>query len=167
MSPFRSLSSRMLFALIALAILVLVNIPASAQKNDGKPVSDNDFLRRLKEVDWPKAYREQDPKLLDSILAEEFQMISNDGAWSNKLKELERVRTTKPSYDEFRFEIKRLEIFENGTAIIAGTGRGSGKDTAGKYTFEYQSSNILIKRNGEWKAIASHVSGYKRVSDDK
>lgn len=29
---------------------------------------------------------------------------------------------------------------------------------------EYQSSNILIKRNGLWKAIASHVSGSQRKS---
>jgi hypothetical protein len=167
MSSFRNHSSRMPLALFVLFILVLINIPASAQKNDGKPVSDNDFLRRLKEVEWPKAYREQDSKLLDRILAEEFQMIGSDGAWSNKLQQLERVRTTKPSYDEFRFEIKRLDIFENGTAIIAGTGHGSGKDKDGKYKFEYQSSNILIKRNGEWKAIASHVSGYKRLADDR
>lgn len=124
---------------------------------------DRAVLRRIKEVDWPKAYREQDDALLDRILADEFQMVNDDGVWSNKEKELARVRTSKPSYDKFRFEIKRLDVFENGTAIIAGTGHGSGRDKDGAYTFEYQSSNILIKRGKEWKAIASHVSGYKKT----
>jgi hypothetical protein len=27
---------------------------------------------------------------------------------------------------------------------------------------EYQSTNLLIKRDRVWKAVASHVSGYKK-----
>lgn len=150
-----------------LFVLLICTGAVSGQGIQKQNESDGDFLRRLKEVEWPKAYREQIPTLLDEILADEFQVINNDGAWSDKVKELERVRATRPSYDKFRFEIKRLEVFDNGTAIIAGTGHGSGKDKEGSYTFEYQSSNILIKRNGKWKAIASHVSGYKRLPADK
>ncbi|MBX3295631.1 MAG: nuclear transport factor 2 family protein [Acidobacteria bacterium] len=140
---------------------------ASGQGLQKENEPDSDFLRRLKEVEWPKAYREQNPTLLDEILADDFQLISNDGVWSDKAKELARVRTTRPSYDKFWFEIKRLEVFDNGTAIIAGTGHGSGKDKEGRYTFEYQSSNILIKRDGKWKAVSSHVSGYKRTPADR
>lgn len=148
-------------------LLFIGAITGIAQGLQRENESDTDFLRRLKETEWPKAYREQNPTLLDTILADDFQVISNDGAWSDKVKELERVRATRPSYDKFRFEIKRLEVYDNGTAIIAGTGTGSGKDREGRYTFEYQSSNILIKRNGQWKAIASHVSGYKRIPADR
>lgn len=152
---------------LVLAVCLLATVAISGQNLQRSNEPDGDFLRRLKETEWPKAYREQDPELLDQILADEFQVISNDGAWSDKGKELERVRTTKPAYDKFRFEIKRLEIFKNGTAIIAGTGHGSGKDKEGRYTFEYQSSNILIKRDGQWKAIASHVSGYKSILTER
>ena len=62
-------------------------------------------------------------------------------------------------------EIKRLEIFENGTAVVAGTGHIQGRDADGPYKVEYQSSNILIKRGGLWKAVASHVSGARRKPD--
>lgn len=71
----------------------------------------------------------------------------------------------KPSYQSFRYEIKRLDIFENGTAIVAGTGHIEGEDENGHYKMIYQSSNVLIKRQGEWKAIASHVSGVKAVNE--
>jgi ketosteroid isomerase-like protein len=126
--------------------------------------SDKEILRQLKEVEWPKAYREQDTKLLDRILADEFQMIDDEGNWSNKKLELDYIQKNKPTYESFRFEIKRLEIFENGTAIIAGTGHITGSDKDGQYKMEYQSSNVLIKRNGLWKAIASHVSGIKKTT---
>lgn len=125
--------------------------------------ADQDTLRHLKEVLWPKAYAEQDGKLLDAILADEFQMVDADGNWSSKREELDYISKNKPSHDSFVFTIKRLEVFENGTAIVAGEGTIKGKDKDGPYVMTYQSSNVLIKRGGQWKAIASHVSGIKRA----
>ena len=49
---------------------------------------DKEKLRYLKEVEWPKAYREQDTILLDRILGDDFQMVTNDGEWSNKKQQL-------------------------------------------------------------------------------
>ncbi len=140
--------------LFVFMILVPENVLAQTE--------DEQALRYMKEVDWPKAYREQDVELLDQILADEFQMINATGEWSNKVKELERIRNNKPSYDSFRFVITRLDVFENGTAIVAGTGIIKGNNKEGPYVTEYQSSNVLIKRNGKWKAISSHVSGVKQ-----
>ena len=124
--------------------------------------ADEKALRQIKEVDWPKAYREQDTALLDRILADEFQSIDAEGNWSTKAEELDYIRKNKPSYESFRFEIRRLEIFENGTAVVSGTGHIQGRDEKGPYRVEYQSSNIFIQRAGGWKAISSHVSGVTR-----
>lgn len=145
-------------------LLLLLLAPALQAATPADRSADEQALRHLKEVEWPRAYREQDTALLDRILADEFQMIDGDGNWSAKAEELDWVRKNKPSYDSFRFVIRRLEIFENGTAVVAGTGIIQGKDAEGSYVMEYQSTNILIKRDGLWKAIASHVSGGKRKS---
>jgi ketosteroid isomerase-like protein len=149
--------------LIALILLtaVLTGCADKSEKTSVLTADDREKLTTLKEVLWPKAYREQDTVLLDQILADEFQLIDADGNWSDKKFELDYIRKNKPSYDSFRFEIKRLDIFENGTAIVAGTGHIEGTDEDGPYKMVYQSSNVLIKRQGEWKAIASHVSGIK------
>ena len=124
---------------------------------------DEKALRYLKTVEWPKAYREQDTALLDRILADEFKMIGSDGETSDKKAELEYIKKHKPGYTSFNFEIKRLEIFENNTAIVSGTGTIKGRDKEGEYEMTYQSSNVLIKRNGLWKAISSHTSGDKII----
>lgn len=121
--------------------------------------SDAELLRRIKTVDWPKAYREQDVGLLDKILAEEFERIGDDGRRSSKREEMEYIRKNRPSYSTFRFEITRLEVFENGTAIVSGVGDVRGRDARGSYATRYSSSNVFIKRGGVWKAVASHVSG--------
>ena len=85
------------------------------------------------------------------------------GARSTKAEELDYISRNKPSYDSFRFEIRRLQIFPNRTAIISGSGFIESKpkgEKKGSRT-EYQSSNVFIEREGRWQAIASHVSGVK------
>ena len=124
--------------------------------------SDEGILREIKEVLWPRAYATQDVELLDSILADEFQMVDAAGNWTSKADEIEWVRRNAASYDSFVFNILRLDIFENGTAVVAGEGVIRGSDDEGDYVMTYQSSNILIKRDGAWRAVASHVSGIDR-----
>jgi Domain of unknown function (DUF4440) len=135
-----------------------------ATETDRQREADTARLRELKEVLWPKAYREQDPALLAQILADEFESIDGQGNVSTKAEELDYVRKNKPSYDSFRFVIRRLQIFENRTAVVSGTGYIETKTTDGKKgsKTEYQSSNVLIERDGRWQAVSSHVSGIKQ-----
>ncbi|ELR70310.1 hypothetical protein C900_03995 [Fulvivirga imtechensis AK7] len=86
-------------------------------------------------------------------------MIDHEGGWSDRNGELEWVENSTYKPDSFYYEIKRLDIFDNGTAIISGTGHilSDSSETV------YQSSNVLIRQNGSWKAISSHVSGVKKL----
>lgn len=123
------------------------------------------ILTHLKTVDWPKAYREQDNVLLDRILHENFEMIDAQGMSYTKEDELKYIKANKPDYTSFEYKIERLDIFENGTAVVAGKGVIENEDDGGPYILSYMSSNILIKENGLWQAIASHVSGISKKYD--
>lgn len=125
--------------------------------------SDAELLRELKQVLWPRAYREGDPQLLDRILAKEFQLINPAGEWSDKAKELDYVAKHRYKNRSFRFEIRRLDVFENGTAVVAGRGVVIGPESDPEGGYEYQSTNVLIRRDGRWQAIASHVSGVREL----
>ncbi len=149
-------SAARLFPLLGLLLCTTIS-PAAGQDR----AADEAALRHLKTVLWPRAYQQQDAELLDRILDERFQVIDADGNWSTKQLELADVRRTTPGYDSLRFSIRRLDIFENGTAVVAGTGTVFGRDSLGFYTVSYQSSNIMIRRQGQWRAVASHVSGVK------
>lgn len=115
-------------------------------------------LTYLKEVEWPKAYREHDTLLLDRILADDFQSIDASGLWVTKEDEMNWIKENKTEHDSFFYEIKRLDIYENGTAVVAGTGHiiNDSIETT------YHSSNFFIKKDSLWKAISSHVSGIKQ-----
>jgi ketosteroid isomerase-like protein len=145
-----------------LALSVLSTAPAAAQS------PDHDALRRLKTVDWPRAYQTQDIALLDRILADDFQVVRADGEWSTKQQELQWLRSRRVAYDSLVFHIRRLDIHGNGTAVVAGTGLVYSREQGRLHVTEYQSTNILLKQaDGRWRAIASHTSGNKpHVSSD-
>lgn len=144
-------------------IIVLSNLMSCHQKKTFNTsvitISDSLALKQIKEVFWPKAYREQDTVLLDKILDNSFQLIDGDGNRFRKTDELNWIKSNAMVHDSFRYEIKRLDIYRNGTAVVAGTGHIYNDST---YSI-YQSSNVLIKRDSLWKAILSHVSGFKKI----
>ena len=144
----------------AAALLLLLVVPMTVA---GGERTDEEILREIKEVLWPRAYATQDVELLDVLLAEEFRLIDADGNWSTKADELAWLRGNAPSYESLVFQIKRLDVFENGSAVVAGQGVIRGGDEDGPYVLHYQSTNVLIKREGTWRAVASHVSGIERV----
>ena len=133
-----------------LAMLLALSLAASAAVAD-----DYETLHHFKTVLWPSAYRNQDTELLDRLLHDSFEMIDGEGNRSTKAKELERIATTRWDPGTFEYRIERLQIYQGRFAVIDGTG------VAERYT--YKSSNFLVKEDGEWRAIASHVSGRRDV----
>ena len=118
---------------------------------------DYDVLRNFKTILWPQAYRTQDVDMLDRLLHDSFEMIDDEGNRSTKKKELEYISNNQWDPGSFEYRIERLQIYQGSFAVIDGTG------IAESYT--YKSSNFLIKEDGVWRAIASHVSGYQSTID--
>ena len=148
--------------ILPILALIFVGCANTTTAKDEQTVTEEDLvaLRYLKEVEWPKAYSEQDTVLLGRILGEDFQMIDAAGNWSDKAGELKWITENTYAPDSFFYDIKRLDALENGTVLICGQGNIYSDSV---HTI-YQSSNILIKRDGIWKAVASHVSGIKTVN---
>ena len=149
-----------------LKVLILALFPlfcsCGTNENIPEPIidaSDKDVLYNIKKVQWPQAYATQDTVLLDNILGADFQMIDQGGAWYTKRDELNWISEHKTQNDSFFYEIKRFDILENGTALICGTGHIFNDSVRS----QYQSSNVLVKRDGKWEAIMSHVSGVEVV----
>jgi hypothetical protein len=145
------------------ALVFAAALPALAASP--APSSDEAALLQLKQHDWPKAYFTQNTKLLDAILHDKFQMIDASGEKSSKAQEMDYVAKNKPGYACLTYKVTRLDIFPNGTAIVSGEGTVIGLPKAGLVsTTNYQSTNVMLKVEGKWKAVASHVSGIKQAT---
>jgi hypothetical protein len=140
--------------ILMLGVFLLAASPGSAVEP-----GDAATLRNLKTVLWPRAYSQPDPALLETILAPEFQMIDDSGVVSTRAEELAYVRgkTPDPPERRFRFVIERLEVFEGRSAVVTGMGHIT-DPRSGPGEVRYRSTNVLVKRDGRWQAVASHVS---------
>lgn len=139
--------------LLHLLTLIMLSFAMDSFAAEAETTSDEEALRHFKTVLWPKAYLSQDVELLGELLHESFQMIDGEGKRSTRQQELDWVANNTWAPGTFEYRIERLDIYDGHTAIIDGTG------VAEKY--RYKSSNVLIKVNGHWQAVASHVSGYQ------
>jgi hypothetical protein len=143
------------FASVLPALLMLACVSSAVLA----AADDEAELRHIKTVLWPQAYREQDVALLDRLLDDSFQLIDAEGNRSTKQGELEYLGKNRWDPGEFEYRIERLDVYDNGVAIVAGEGVAT--------NYSYRSSNVLIKRDGRWRAVASHVSGVRsRASVD-
>ncbi len=124
-----------------------------------QPSSDETTLRHFKTVLWQQAYRNGDVDLLERLLHDSFEMIDADGNRSDKQDELDYVRDNTWDPGAFEYQIERLQIFNDNYAIVAGRGLAT--------EFSYRSSNVLVKEEGEWRAVMSHVSGVTSYDDEE
>lgn len=116
---------------------------------------DTAAIRELKLELWPRAYRDADPALLDRLLVPEFQSIDQRGVVTTKADELAYVKgkPKDPPGPRLNYRIERLEIF--GTMALV-TGIGELARATGPH--RYRSTNVFVRRDGRWQALASHVS---------
>lgn len=153
--------------LFGFVLLVSCNQPSASTSGSILSADDEATLRNLKTVLWPKAYGEQDTILLDQILHEEFELVDDNGDTYSKADEIEYISNYGPSYTEFEFQVERITLFDNGTAMVFGKGTMKGENNDGSYITTFKSSDTLIKEDGQWKAINSHVSGVKEETFEK
>jgi len=143
----------------ATALFMLASLAATAVA--AAPGTDEAALCKFKTEDWPRAYGTQNVELLGRMLADTFQVVDGDGNWSTKREEIDWLAKNQWKNDGFVYAIKRLDIYGGDTAIIAGEGRVTFKTGEKPRVEVYQSTNVLVKENGVWRAVASHISGGK------
>lgn len=143
--------------LLWLSILLCCGSIAAAQNL----TLDEIRIKEIKEKILPQAYKDQNTQVISNLLADEYWMIDADGNSFGKNQELAHVQSHKPTYESHLYTIGRLLIFDETTAILNGMGIIIGADDEGSYTTTYQSSDVMIKRDGDWQAISTHVSGLR------
>lgn len=148
-----------------LTYLLSALVVCTASSVQAEPVSDIEYLTELKTTHWPDIYKRADVASLEELTHPDFVIIDANGNLTTRAEELVFLESFQWPHSEFQYDIESIKLFENGTAIVGGKGRASGKNKSGEYCFVYTSSNVLIKTENRWQAIQSHVSGFKAECD--
>jgi len=144
-------------ALTLAAVLMVLGQASDTKTNQ----SVEQKLLQLKH-DWGKAYVQRDSTLLDRILADDFVVIDADGMATTKAQEMADFKSSSVVYESSNYDDATVRIYGD-TAIVAGRGTVKGRGKTQTFHTQYRSTNVFVKRNGRWQAVASHISGVKQL----
>jgi ketosteroid isomerase-like protein len=106
------------------------------------------------ERDWVAAIVKKDTATIDRLLADDFSGATDDQRYS-KADAIEDVKTG--THESLDLDNIRVRVF--GDTALATMGQTE-KSHHGKEDFSghYLFTNVWLKRNGEWRVVASHGS---------
>jgi len=126
----------------------------------GKVVSPTATAEQeLKELEdgWTEALVKRDVAFLDRILAEEYTLGSADGMVATKAQYLAWLRSGELVVGSMVNDAIQVRMYGD-VAVVNGLdtekSQFKGKDTSGQYRW----TDTLIKRDGRWRSVATHVS---------
>ena len=134
----------------------------NAQKPDdsvGAPVattgsSDVENTITKLEEQWVTAILAKDTGTIERLLSDDFVGTTNDRRYA-KQQAVDDVK--EGTHDMLRLDDVQVRVFGD-TAIVDVDQTEKSRHGADDFSGTYMFTNVWVKRNGEWKAVASHGS---------
>jgi ketosteroid isomerase-like protein len=110
--------------------------------------------------EWNEAYPRRDVAALDHIIADDWVCIDGAGLVITKRQLLERVKSSVPFLDPYRFDEITLRVFMD-AAIVTGRLSGTKRSDDGTFHLEQRYTRVYVKRNDRWQSVATQVTVVK------
>ena len=109
------------------------------------------------EHDWTQAYLNHDVAALELVLADDWTYSPSDGSFKTRSQYIEEFRVDTIKYQSIDQQNVAVRIYGN-TAVVSGEELIKGTDGAKPVTLHIRFTDVLVKTNGRWRAVASHES---------
>jgi len=117
----------------------------------------NEQLLSQLENDWAVALVKHDIVTVDRIVSPSWMMSDPDGGIADKAQCDAELKAGVVAIESFTIDSLTVHV-DGDTAVVFGleTEKSTykGADSSGQYRF----TDVFVKRNGVWKAIATHVT---------
>ncbi len=120
-------------------------------------MEDEHHLRDIQQQ-LARAWVEQDRAFIERILAPEWSVTQTDGSI------LSRANVLLVVFGTGALRVKSMTIDEvtvsifGTTAVVRGRTAATGTDKDLAFNVRLRFTDVFLKRNGEWQAVASHAS---------
>ena len=126
---------------------------ASLGRGDARPADDETQLIQLERA-WNQAEAANDPAAITSLFEETLVYVDYDGSLMNKTDYLRSVGSPAAEPDHLYDEGMKAFIY-GATGIVSGIYRETGATKGKPYTRRARFTDSWVKRNGQWKCVAS------------
>ena len=112
---------------------------------------------RYVEIEWGEAFERHDLATLDRLMAEEYLLTDPLGIVRSKTESLAAIQRNEVLFQSTKSADVNVRV--NGdTAVVTGRSTFRGRYKGWSMAGQYQYTDVLVKRSGGWKAVASHIT---------
>ncbi|MCP3139125.1 nuclear transport factor 2 family protein [Pyxidicoccus xibeiensis] len=104
-----------------------------------------------------EAFRIGDVRLVNDFLGEGFTLTDSSGNVTTREETLTEIRNKEPRYEVFRNHDMKVRLYGT-TAVVNGITTVKGTSGGKPFAAELQFTDTLVKQDGKWRIVASHVS---------
>ena len=141
------------FCFLSLVLLVAVPMPAQQPPSDSEAAISKTL--QATEQAWLNAEKNHDAATFEKIVADDWIAISPEGKSQTKA---ERAAEIKASHiDSATLANMKVRVFGD-TAVVTGTDDETTVEDGKKSTDHYVWTDVFVKRNGKWLAVASQTA---------
>ena len=125
-------------------------------ETDSPLISAEEEIRQV-EIEWGDAFERHDIATLDRLMGDEYFLTDPLGNVMSKAETLAAIQRNEVLFQSTASDNVNVRVHGD-TALVTGraTFRGRYKGWPMKGQFQY--TDVLVKRSGSWKAVASHIT---------
>ena len=143
--------------LLMLAVAAACGPPSPAGARDAAARQDEAALVHLQQ-DLARAWLAADRPALERIIAAEWTSTGPDGRRTDRAEVLAQVFETRVhTIRELKVDDVQARVFGD-AAVVTGRTRGAGEFEGAGYDVVIRFTDVFVRRDGSWQAVASHAS---------
>jgi ketosteroid isomerase-like protein len=109
------------------------------------------------ESEWGDAFEHHDIATLDRLMADEYFLTDPLGIVRSKAETLAAIQRNEVLFQSTNSDGVNVRV--NGdTAVVTGRSTFRGRYKGWSMSGQYQYTDVLVKRSGAWRAVASHIT---------
>ena len=141
-----------------LSLLLSAAVPALAKQS--KADSDADISQTLQAMErtWLNAEKNHDAATFDKLVADDWIAMTPDGKRQTKAERAAEIIAS--DIDSATLGEMKVRVFGD-TAVVTGTDDEITMKDGKKSTDHYVWTDVFVKRNGKWLAVASQTAQIK------
>jgi ketosteroid isomerase-like protein len=138
-------------------VSLVLGAALSSQSQQPKTESRAAISQALQNIEraWLNAEKNHDAAAFDKYVADDWIAITPDGKTQTKSERAAEIKSAH-TIDATMGEMK-VRIFGD-TAIVTGNDDESSMEGGRKSTYHYVWTDVFVKRNGKWLAVASQTA---------
>jgi ketosteroid isomerase-like protein len=144
----------------AVSVVVTLAMTCSAALAQSKTASGDEAAIRTLEEKWDGANLKGDAAALGSIFDDTFITTDAEGKVRTKAEVLAALKSGDVKYQAAKAD--EIKVYLHGdTAVVSGRWKGKFTEKGKPMDVTERFTDTFIKRNGQWRCIASHGSSLK------